>query len=159
MTPPTLVTPIRHFGHHSRSSSARVRVDSGALESVVGTYATFPDGRRKAGVSPKPDIAGLLSMLVYEFTPQLHAGSTAHRLAVLRRERRPSRLGACGVPIAQGAMGCPGASHPGSGPGQALRMTALASKDALRRVRGTQSPPRRPPRERRPSPKRGGISP
>jgi hypothetical protein len=26
-------------------------------ESIVGTYATFPDGRRKAGISPKPDIA------------------------------------------------------------------------------------------------------
>src|SRR5947209_14884149 len=37
--------------------------------STHGTYATFPDGRRKAGISPKPDIAGLLSMLVYEFTP------------------------------------------------------------------------------------------
>jgi hypothetical protein len=24
-----------------------------------GTYATFPDGRRKAGISPKPDIAVL----------------------------------------------------------------------------------------------------
>jgi len=29
----------------------------------MGTYATFPDGRRKAGISPKPDI-----LLVYEFT-------------------------------------------------------------------------------------------
>src|SRR5207244_5859521 len=37
--------------------------------STHGTYATFPEGRRKAGISPKPDIAGLLSMLVYEFTP------------------------------------------------------------------------------------------
>jgi len=25
--------------------------------SPVGTYETFPDGRRKAGISPKPDIA------------------------------------------------------------------------------------------------------
>jgi hypothetical protein len=41
------------------------------LMSAIGTDATFPDGRRKADISPKPDIAGLLSMLVYEFTPQL----------------------------------------------------------------------------------------
>jgi hypothetical protein len=34
-----------------------------------GTYATFPDGRRKAGIGPKPDTARLLSVLVYEFTP------------------------------------------------------------------------------------------
>ncbi len=27
-------------------------------------YATFPEGGRKAGISPKPDIAGLLSMVV-----------------------------------------------------------------------------------------------
>jgi hypothetical protein len=78
-------------------------------ESAVGTYATFPDGRRKAGISPKPDIAGLRSMLVYEFTPQLDPGRGAS-LVVPRRKRRPSRLGACGVPIAQGAMGCPCAS-------------------------------------------------
>jgi hypothetical protein len=38
-------------------------------ESGSGTYATFPDGRRKAGISQRPDVAGLLSMLVYEFTP------------------------------------------------------------------------------------------
>ncbi len=37
--------------------------------STHGTSATFPDGRRKAGISPKPDNAGLLSMLVYDFTP------------------------------------------------------------------------------------------
>jgi len=37
--------------------------------SPFGTYATFPDGRRKAAISPKPDIAGLLSVLVYAFTP------------------------------------------------------------------------------------------
>jgi hypothetical protein len=36
-----------------------------APTSVVGTYATFPDGRRKAGISPKPDIAGLLSIEQY----------------------------------------------------------------------------------------------
>ncbi len=30
---------------------------------------TFTDGRRKAAISPKPDIAGLLSVLVYAFTP------------------------------------------------------------------------------------------
>jgi hypothetical protein len=36
---------------------------------TIGTYATFPDGGRKAGIGPKPDIAGLLSMLVYEVTP------------------------------------------------------------------------------------------
>jgi hypothetical protein len=40
--------------------------------STHGTYATFPDDERKAGISPKPDIAGLLSTLVYEFTPQCH---------------------------------------------------------------------------------------
>ena len=28
----------------------------------MGTYATFPDGRRKAGISPKPDI-----VLVYVY--------------------------------------------------------------------------------------------
>jgi hypothetical protein len=33
--------------------------------SDLGTYATFPDGRRKAGISPKPDIAGLLSIEQY----------------------------------------------------------------------------------------------
>jgi hypothetical protein len=33
--------------------------------SLAGTYATFPDGRRKAGIGPKPDIAGLLSRLGY----------------------------------------------------------------------------------------------
>jgi len=55
-------------------------------ESDSGTYATFPDGRRKAGISPKPDIAGLLSMLVYEFTLQLDSGSAAHRFG-LRRVR------------------------------------------------------------------------
>jgi hypothetical protein len=38
-------------------------------ESAIGTYTTLPDGRRKAGISPKPDIAGFLSMLVYELTP------------------------------------------------------------------------------------------
>jgi len=36
---------------------------------ALGTYATFPDGGEKAGISPKPDIAELRSMLVYEFTP------------------------------------------------------------------------------------------
>jgi len=40
-----------------------------ALTSANGTYATFPDGGQKAGISPKPDIAELRSMLVYEFTP------------------------------------------------------------------------------------------
>jgi hypothetical protein len=52
--------------------------------SAPGTYAAFPDGRRKAGISPKPDIAELLSMLVYAFTPQLEPGSAAHRLSVRR---------------------------------------------------------------------------
>jgi hypothetical protein len=53
-----------------RGGAAVMRSDFSNREtSVVGTYATFPDGRRKAGISPKPDIAGLLSMLVYEFTP------------------------------------------------------------------------------------------
>ncbi len=33
--------------------------------STHGTYATFPDGRRKADISPKPDIAGLLSIEQY----------------------------------------------------------------------------------------------
>jgi hypothetical protein len=33
--------------------------------SLPGTYATFPDGRRKADISPKPDIAGLLSIEQY----------------------------------------------------------------------------------------------
>jgi hypothetical protein len=35
---------------------------------VLAQFATFPDGGRKAGISPEADIA-LLSMLVYEFTP------------------------------------------------------------------------------------------
>jgi hypothetical protein len=34
-------------------------------ESAIGTYATFHDGRRKADISPKPDIAGLLSIEQY----------------------------------------------------------------------------------------------
>jgi hypothetical protein len=37
--------------------------------STHGTCATFPDGGRKAGIGPKPNIAGLLLVLVYEFTP------------------------------------------------------------------------------------------
>jgi hypothetical protein len=41
---------------------------NGAM-SVHGTHATFHDAGRKADISPKPDIAGHLSMLVYEFTP------------------------------------------------------------------------------------------
>jgi len=51
-----------------------------AVQNVAsGPYATFPDGRRKADISQEPDIAGLLSMLVHEFTPQLDPGSAAHR--------------------------------------------------------------------------------
>jgi hypothetical protein len=35
----------------------------------MGTYATFPDGRRKAGISPKPDIAERLPMSGCRFAP------------------------------------------------------------------------------------------
>src|SRR5260370_625430 len=66
-----------------------------AHESVAGTYATFPYGGRKAGISPKPDIAGLLSLLVYEFTPQLCARLAASTRATGGGSRRVP-WGICG---------------------------------------------------------------
>jgi hypothetical protein len=69
---------------------------------ALGTYATFPDGRRKAGISPKPDIAGLLSMLVYEFTP-----SRVPRFATWRGRMKYSPLFAAAmlICIAGGPIG------------------------------------------------------
>ncbi len=47
------------------SSASRSGLSARVARSGFGTYAIFPDGRRKAGISPKPDIAGLLSIEQY----------------------------------------------------------------------------------------------
>jgi hypothetical protein len=57
--------------------------------SVIGTFETFRDGRGRAVISPKPDIAWHPSMLVYEFT-------TTHRRFTRRFELCNSSGGGIG---------------------------------------------------------------